>query len=70
MKKVYAFLENSWVRLQDGLDAIPMYCYRPADLVSCDQNQKFHPSTLELIESFFVHHEIEVLNVKVTQQIT
>lgn len=68
MKKVYTFLENSWVRLQDALDPIPIYCYRPADLVSCDQNQKSHPSTPELIESFL--YTIEVLNVKVTQKIT
>lgn len=50
-------------------EPIPIYCCGPPDPVGCDQNQP--PSRPpELAESFFVHDEIEVLNVKVAQQIT
>lgn len=51
-------------------EPIPIYCCGPPDPVGCDQNQSRHRGTPELAESFFVHDEIEVLNVKVAQQIT
>lgn len=54
-KWIVLHLENYQVRLHDRLEPIPIYCYRLAEPVSCDQNQRNHPSLLELGRILFLY---------------